>query len=775
MEKSTSNFDDSIIEKKPNVSVILPSLNVKDYICLCLESVLQQTLHNIEIICVDAGSTDGTLEVLKEYEKKDSRIKLIQSSIRSYGYQMNLGIDAARGDYIGIVETDDYVSQDMYNTLYTMAVSREFPDVVKSGYFSLVEHGKRRKLKKKYIIKADNGDVFSICDHYELLGGHPSIWSCIYKRSFLEENTIRFMPVPGAGWVDNPFLFRTLCEAKRICWVNEPLYYYRELRPGSSTEIRLCSIPIDRINNIKDYLEKTGRNDPQLERVLYKRAVYYIGMICNNPYLTEQNRNDAITMLKRFNPTVVSDMTADAKIKYPDFFSDNTRLDLKWPLKWLRRKIKIGVKYYHNKGLKHTIIYSCQKIAIFFTDRIEATAYTQNVLNQNKKKLRVLFIASDNNPTSGAFISMTVLNTILREKYGLETLVVLPQHGSGKKLLDQNNIPNIYIPSEDWVLPLSAERNGIVIAKIKKAKKHNEKAVKRIQELIVKGKIDIVHINTTYSYVGAVAAMFTNTPFVWHLREFLEEDQGNTLWDRETGNDLINKADKVIAISDSIYKKYSGTIDKHRLIRIYNGVDAERFYMPEKEILHNDPVVFIMVGGFEYYKGQVEFAEACVLLSKSGYHNFIVQFIGGGTSEVRQKVEMIVSDGGITDQVIFLGYRQDVYNFLKKSDISFSCSRSEAFGRTTAEAMLSGNLVIGADTAGTRELLQDGKNGLLYHQGDPEDLCKKMIEALSNRDKSRELAKAGRNYTYQNFTADINAKNIYALYKTILTQRKEKV
>lgn len=191
--------------------------------------------------------------------------------------------------------------------------------------------------------------------------------------------------------------------------------------------------------------------------------------------------------------------------------------------------------------------------------------------------------------------------------------------------------------------------------------------------------------------------------------------------------------------------------------------------MPDKEILHNDPVVFIMIGGFEYYKGQIEFAEACVLLHEKGYHNFIVRFIGTGNPEVRQKVEKIVSDGGISDRVQFLGYHQDVYNYLKTSDISFSCARAEAFGRTTAEAMLSGNLVIGADTAGTRELLQDGKCGLLYRQGDPEDLCGKMIEAISNRDKSRELAKAGRNYTYQNFTADRNAQNIYALYQSILS------
>ena len=85
------------------ISVILPSLNVGTYIEECLHSVIKQTLTDIEIICVDAGSTDGTLEILEKYAAEDERITVIRATKKSYGYQMNLGIDAARGEYIGIV------------------------------------------------------------------------------------------------------------------------------------------------------------------------------------------------------------------------------------------------------------------------------------------------------------------------------------------------------------------------------------------------------------------------------------------------------------------------------------------------------------------------------------------------------------------------------------------------------------------------------------------------------------------------------------------------
>ena len=116
---------------QPKVSVIMPSLNVAPYVRECIESVLGQTLREIEIICVDAGSTDGTLEILREYAEKDSRITLIVSDKKSYGYQMNLGLNVATGKYVGIVETDDRVRENMYETLYGLA-EQNAVDIIKS-------------------------------------------------------------------------------------------------------------------------------------------------------------------------------------------------------------------------------------------------------------------------------------------------------------------------------------------------------------------------------------------------------------------------------------------------------------------------------------------------------------------------------------------------------------------------------------------------------------------------------------------------------------------
>ena len=94
---------------KAKVSVILPSLNVADYIEECMDSLLRQTLQELEILCIDAGSTDGTEEVLRQYAKSDPRIILLHSDIKSYGKQVNMGLAYVSGEYVAILETDDWI------------------------------------------------------------------------------------------------------------------------------------------------------------------------------------------------------------------------------------------------------------------------------------------------------------------------------------------------------------------------------------------------------------------------------------------------------------------------------------------------------------------------------------------------------------------------------------------------------------------------------------------------------------------------------------------
>ena len=116
------------------VSVIVPVYNVEKYIGKCIESILAQTLEDIEIICIDDGSTDRSGSILDTYASKDARVRVAHRTNAGYGAAMNAGIAMAEGEFIGIVESDDRIADDMYETLYNMAQLHQL-DMVKSDAY----------------------------------------------------------------------------------------------------------------------------------------------------------------------------------------------------------------------------------------------------------------------------------------------------------------------------------------------------------------------------------------------------------------------------------------------------------------------------------------------------------------------------------------------------------------------------------------------------------------------------------------------------------------
>ncbi len=228
------------------VSVIMPSLNVHEYVKECVESVINQTLKEIEIIFIDAGSTDGTLQILEEYASKDDRIVLLKSDIGSYGHQANTGIKQARGEYIGIVETDDFIDPKMYEELYMFA-SELNADVVKSPYY---EYYNDRFNVVCYYAKNLNKVLpdrcFSCKEYGHLLAYHASVWSGLYRRDYLVNNNIYFIEAPGAGYVDVGFRYDSCVNTEKCAWYKKPYYYYRINSANSSTNNFHLSVMIER-------------------------------------------------------------------------------------------------------------------------------------------------------------------------------------------------------------------------------------------------------------------------------------------------------------------------------------------------------------------------------------------------------------------------------------------------------------------------------------------------------------------------------------------------
>ncbi|MDD6155455.1 MAG: glycosyltransferase [Lachnospiraceae bacterium] len=220
----------------PLVSIIMPSLNVAGYIDECLKSATNQTLRDIEIICIDAGSTDGTREIIEKYVTIDSRIKLIDSTVKSYGFQVNLGIQEAKGEYIAILETDDYVDQEMYERLYSCACECN-AEYVRADYDEICEVNNYMICNTQHIFNNSlyYDKLFDNRYFKELFSKDQNIWSGIYKKSFLEKYHIRLNETPGAAFQDIGFKLLTLIYAERIMYINYSGYRYRLDRDGCSS------------------------------------------------------------------------------------------------------------------------------------------------------------------------------------------------------------------------------------------------------------------------------------------------------------------------------------------------------------------------------------------------------------------------------------------------------------------------------------------------------------------------------------------------------------
>lgn len=222
------------------VSIIIPTYNVENYLVECMESVVNQTLKDIEVICINDGSTDSSLEILKSYAKKDSRIILVDKENGGYGIGMNIGLDKASGEYVGIVEPDDFVPINMYEDLYEKAKENDL-DFIKADFyrFKRSENG-NMELMYNHLSKneEDYNVVFNPSETPEAIRYIMNTWSGIYKREFIEKYGIRHNETPGASFQDNGFWFQTFIYAKRAMIVNKPYYMNRRDNPNSSVHSR---------------------------------------------------------------------------------------------------------------------------------------------------------------------------------------------------------------------------------------------------------------------------------------------------------------------------------------------------------------------------------------------------------------------------------------------------------------------------------------------------------------------------------------------------------
>lgn len=298
------------------VSVILPSLNAIDDIEKCIMSIIGQSLEEIEIICVDAGSTDGTYELLERYAGTDERIRVVHSDQKSYGYQVNLGIELSQGEYIGIVEADDYIKKDMYEILYRNAHESGADYVRANAYYTLSFDGEERRIyhaRNRLNRNGYYGRLIHVEEEPEamLYSDYINIWDGIYSRDFLNRKQIRLHETPGASYQDAGFAVLCAAECEKIMFLEDYLYCYRFDNDGSSVkdqEKYKCTL--EEFTWIREELKRRGKTEEKYE-VLYRS--FLMDACCWNIHrLTREYR-------RRFLEEMPRDFVQDYR---DDFFGE---------------------------------------------------------------------------------------------------------------------------------------------------------------------------------------------------------------------------------------------------------------------------------------------------------------------------------------------------------------------------------------------------------------------------------------------------------------------
>lgn len=217
----------------PKVSVLVPICNVERYLEECLDSLAAQSFTDFEVLCINDGSTDGSRAIIQSYMDADERFRVIDKPNSGYGASMNMGLANAIGEYIAILESDDFFEPNALELLVD-AAERNQSDVVKADFYLYWSTPQERDELFRIVDEQEVGRTMRPIDDLAIFFRKPSIWSALYRSSFLRDNGIDFLETPGASYQDAGFNFKVWASAARATFIADPILHYRQDNEKSS-------------------------------------------------------------------------------------------------------------------------------------------------------------------------------------------------------------------------------------------------------------------------------------------------------------------------------------------------------------------------------------------------------------------------------------------------------------------------------------------------------------------------------------------------------------
>lgn len=293
----------------------------------------------------------------------------------------------------------------------------------------------------------------------------------------------------------------------------------------------------------------------------------------------------------------------------------------------------------------------------------------------------------------------------------------------------------------------------------------NDLVAKKMSKFVLDNNIDVIYSNTRVIDLGVRLKKSTDKKHVWHIREFGEEDFNYKILNSyaKHWSNIYNYTDVIIANSKAVAKKITDIIGTRvPVTTIYNGVDE--IHICNKELPKEYKYIkFLISGRICKAKGHDLLVKAIQILLDNNIEDFEVYIAGRGDIKALCGKEF---NKAVERKCKLLGQVDKIWELRKNVDVELMCSRQEAFGRVTVEAMFSKLLVIGSNSGGTAELINNMQNGILFNSGDANDLAKQMMRVIKNPELIRTIVPKAQKDAIDRYSA---SKYCEAVSKVILS------
>lgn len=350
----------------------------------------------------------------------------------------------------------------------------------------------------------------------------------------------------------------------------------------------------------------------------------------------------------------------------------------------------------------------------------------------------------------------------------VEPFVVLPKGGLMQQQLEDRHIPSIIANIPWWMTKQSWS-----LSKLRKFQKESRQSLKALSEALNKWNIDLIYSNSSVFPIGRMLAMKNKIPHVWHIREFGDLDFSlKNIFPNWLCRRYIRSSQAIICNSQAVKKHLFKDWSSEKLHVIYNGVATkarfDQLAEQSQQREHNEVYTFLFIGSISQKKGMEIAIKACAELIAKGV-TMRLKIVGSGRESFVTHCRNLAESLSISDFVEFKGYMPDPYDAYLTSDCLLMCSEHEAFGRVTAEAMSACLPVIGRNSGGTPEVIENNVTGILYDTF--EELVSAMEKMVENPELGRRMGLAGWQRARDLFNIENYAANVYKVIQSVMEKR----